>query len=53
MGPKPLDHSPDSCNAPEMGIPVSAAIPFAADTIPNLQRQINSKTVVRTSRQGV
>jgi len=36
IGPKPLDHVPGFNSAPEIGIPVSAAIPLNPDNRPNL-----------------
>lgn len=37
IGPNPCAHVPGINNAPEIGIPVNAAIPQNPDIIPNLQ----------------
>src|SRR5579859_579717 len=39
IGPKPLAHVPGINSAPDIGIPVSAAIPFAPDNKPNLRQR--------------
>lgn len=38
IGPNPLLHSPGLYNAPEIGIPVNAAIELTAETNPNLRQ---------------